>query len=318
MKRILRKRIEPEAARVDGLKFASFDLNLLRVFDALLATRSVSSAAARLGLSQPATSSALARLRKTIGDPLLVRNGNRMVATSLAEELRPRIARALADIEVALSSATRFDPLNSVRRFRVGANDYAALVLLAPLVKRLQQTAPHATLEVLPLSQSSPAELDTRELDLIIADRWHLREVRNLETLFQESFVSIARIDHPRLSQNPTLKEFLREGHALISAQGSVPGIVDYALEAQGHFRRVVLTVPHYLAAPIMVSQSDLIMTLPSRIVKLLSDTHALRTFAPPIAVSNFDIVMAFHSRSPSEPATRWLMDAVRAVSTAL
>jgi DNA-binding transcriptional LysR family regulator len=299
----------------DGVNLESFDLNLLRALDALLVARSVSGAARRLELSQPATSAALARLRDALHDPVLVRNGNQMVATPLAEELRPRIARILEDIGDALSTAAKFDPVTTERRFRIGANDYAALVLLVPLVQQLRHLAPRATLEILPCDRAPDIALVTRELDLVVADWWTVRGIRGLETLFHESFVSIARADHPRLSQRPTLEEFLDEDHALISTQGVSPGVLDAALEALGHTRRVALTVPHYLVAPIIVAHTDLIMTLPRRVADRFAGVHSLRTFPPPVALEGFNVVMALHPRSVVEPAIQWLMQITRAVA---
>jgi DNA-binding transcriptional LysR family regulator len=298
-----------------GVSLESFDLNLLRVLDALLSARSVSGAARRLELSQPATSAALARLRKVLGDPVLVRNGNRMVATPLAEELRPRVARILEDIGGAFSAAAKFDPATTERRFRIGANDYAALVLLAPLARRFRQLAPRATLEILHCDASPDSGLVTRELDLVVADRWSLRGVRDQETLFHESFVSIVRADHPRISRRPTLEKFLEEDHALISPQGVSPGVLDHALEARGRSRRVALTVPHYLVAPVIVAHTDLIMTLPRRVADYFTGAQGLRAFAPPVALQGFDVVMAFHPRSVTETPIQWLKQIMRAVA---
>ena len=299
----------------DGVSLEFFDLNLLRVLDALLVARSVSGAARRLELSQPATSAALSRLRKALHDPVLVRDGNRMVATPLAEQLRPRLSRILEDIGDALSAAAKFDSAKTERRFRIGANDYSALVLLAPLAEQLRQLAPRATLEILPLDRAPDSALVTRELDLVVADRWSVRGIRGLETLFHESFVSIARADHPRLSRQPTLEEFLDEAHALISTQGVSPGVLDSALESLGRTRRVALTVPHYLVAPIIVAHTDLIMTLPRRVANCLAGVHRLRTFAPPVALEGFDVVMASHPRSVAEQPIQWLKQVMRAVA---
>jgi DNA-binding transcriptional LysR family regulator len=289
------------------------------VLDALLVARSVSGAARRLDLSQPATSAALARLRQTLGDPLLVRSGNQMVATPLADELQHRITRVLEDIGLALHTAATFEPATTQRRFRIGANDYAALVLLVPLAERLRKLAPRATLEILPgdsvLNTGLDAALASRELDLIVADRWSLRGIRSTEPILRETFVSVARADHPRLSRRVTLEEFLAEDHALISPRGVVPGVLDHALEALGRTRRVALTVPHYLVAPVIVAHTDLIMTLPRRIGESFARAHHLRTFAPPVTLDGFDVVMAFHPRSVAEPPIQWLEGMMRAVA---
>jgi DNA-binding transcriptional LysR family regulator len=301
------------------MNLESFDLNLLRVLDALLVARSVSGAARRLDLSQPATSAALARLRHALADPLLVRSGNQMVTTPLAEELRPRVARVLEEIGQTLNAAATFDAATTRRRFRIGANDYTALVLLGPLVARLRQLAPHAILEILPcdgmLNAGVEAALATRELDVAITDRWSLRGIRTAEEIFQETFVSIARADHSRLGRRVTLDQFLAEDHALISPRGVAPGNLDHALEALGRSRRVALTVPHYVVAPMIVAHTDLIMTLPRRIAESFARAHRLRTFAPPVKLDGFDVVMAFHPRAHAEPQIQWLKSLIHAVA---
>jgi DNA-binding transcriptional LysR family regulator len=296
----------------------SFDLNLLRVLDALLAARSVSGAARRLDLSQPATSAALARLRSALDDPLLVREGNRMQPTPLADELRPRVVRILEEIGLALGAASEFDPATSRRRFRVGTNDYAALVLLAPLASRLRESAPGTTLEILPCDSLSETRLVSRDLDLVVGDRWTLSRIGHLETLFDESFVSIARADHPRLPRRVTLDAFLAEDHALISPQGVSPGALDHALEALGRTRRVALTVPHYLVAPMILAGTDLVMTLPRRIGERFARAHRLRTFRPPVDLEGFDVVMASHPRSVADPLIAWLKQMMRTTAATL
>ena len=302
------------AQRQQSVNLEQFDLNLLRVFDALLVTRSVSGAALRLGLSQPATSAALGRMRDALHDLILVRRGNRMQATALAEELHPRVERILGDISEALGATAKFEPATTTRRFRIGANDYASAALLAPLSQRLLASAPHAALEVFACDTAPELSLATRETDLIIADRWSVRGIRTVESLFHETFISIARVDHPRLSRRPTLEEFLAADHALLSPRGILPGVLDAALEKVGRARRVALTLPHYLAAPGIIAHTDLIMTLPRGVV-LHAGTAGLRTFAPPLATPGFDVVMAFHQRAWAEPAVEWLMQQVRAIA---
>jgi DNA-binding transcriptional LysR family regulator len=293
----------------------SFDFNLLRVLDALLAARSVSGAARRLHLSQPATSAALSRLRSVLRDPLLVRAGNLMLATPLAEELHPRVARILEGINEALTAAARFEPATTRRRFRVGANDYTTLVVLTRVAERLRHQAPHATLEILPLSDAPDVGLAMRELDLVVADRWTVRAVRNREILFQESFVCIAAARHPRLSSRPTLEQFLAEPHALIAPHGVTAGVVDSALEAFGRSRRVALTVPTYLVAPSIIAQTDLVMTLPRRIVDDFADRTRVRVFAPPVPIKGFDVAMASDPRSVADPPVVWVRGVIRDIA---
>src|SRR5262245_9382270 len=310
----------PDAMHDVGVDLRSFDLNLLRVLDALLITRSVSGAARRMNLSQPATSAALARLRQGLRDPLLVRTGNRMMPTPLAEELRHKVARVLEDVDSALGAVARFDPATTLRRFRIGANDYTSAVILAPLAARLQKLAPRAVLEIIPVEVATPElGLATRELDLVILHLPRLQAIRSVETLFHETFVSIARIDHPRLGRKKvSLQAFLAEGHVLIAFKGMTVGLVDHALEARGLSRRVAVTVPHYLVAPSIVAMSDLIMTVPRRVLAAMGDTRRLRVFPTPIAVEGFDIGMGFDLHSDADPAMVWLKSQVREVAASL
>jgi DNA-binding transcriptional LysR family regulator len=215
------------------MNLRTFDLNLLRVLDALLDEPQVSSAARRLNLSQPATSAALTRLRDAFADPLLVRVGNRMALTALAEELRPRVRRVVAEIEQTLAVPASFNPATSERSFRIAANDYAVTAVLSPLLEQLQRTAPRIAIEVLPFEDDFDRRLAQDKYDLAIRDRWSMRSWRHLETLFREDYVCIARRNHPRLSPKPTLDEFLPEYHVLIAPSGRAPGVVDKALERQ-------------------------------------------------------------------------------------
>jgi len=289
-----------------------FDLNLLRVLDALLDEPQVSIAARRLNLSQPATSAALARLRDALGDALLVRAGNRMLRTPLAEELRPRVRRLLAEIEQTLHAPAGFSPANYERSFRIAANDYAVAAVICPLLEHLQQKAPRANVEVLPFEDDFNRRLADDKYDLAVRDRWSMRSWQHLETLFKEEYVCIARRDHPRLSRRPTLEEFLTEGHVMISPSGRVPGVVDKALEQRKRKRRVAVTLPHFLAAPAIVARTDYVMTIARTVALQLAQIYKLRIFAPPMRLDGFEVVMAWHPRSEADAAVRWLREQVR------
>lgn len=292
-----------------------FDLNLLRAFDALIVTRGVSNAARRLGLSQPATSAALNRLRAAFGDPLLVRAGNRMLPTPLANELHQRIARILEDLSLALGAVSRFDPNSTRRRFRIGATDYTAQVVLPKVAATLRIEAPHSTLEIFPSDVGGGSSLITRELDLLIADRWQLREERSLDLLFAETFVSMAHCDHPRLPPVVDLDAFVAEDHALVSWNGTADGSVDAALRKLGRNRRVALTLPYFLAAANLVAHTDLIITVPRRIADGCAHDRRLRRFEPPLKLQGFDVVLATHSGDSADAPIAWLRGLVRQVA---
>ena len=282
------------------------------MLDALLDERQVSAAARRLGLSQPAVSSALARLRKALGDPLLIRAGNGMRLTPLALELQPRVRRALDDLGAALSAATTFDPRTTRRVFRIGADDYATVVLLAPLVARLRREAPHAGLEIWPFDEPFEERLAMRDWDLAVTDHWTLRGWPHCEVLLHETFTSVARRDHPRLGARVSLEDFLREEHALISRRGRTPGAVDGGLDSLSRRRRVTLTLPHYLAAGAVVARTELVITLPRRIAARVCETDGLRSFDTPVEVDGFEVAAAYHPRSAADPGIAWLRQLLR------
>lgn len=286
----------------------ALDLNLLKALDALLAGPGVSGAAQRLGLSQPATSAALARLRKALGDPLLVRRGNTMVRTARAEELGPRVSALLDEIARTFAPPDAFDPATSTRRVRVLANDYATLVVLTPLAARLRERAPGMVLEILPFDRRFDERFAAREADLAVGDRDSLRGYRHAQVLFTEHYLSLVRAGHPRLGRGRVaLDAFLAEDHALVSSRGRVPGVVDRPLAALGRSRRVVLTFPHFLVAPAVVARTDLVMTVPACIAHSFAESYALRLFEPPVEAAPFDVAFAWPARTAADPAMQWL-----------
>jgi DNA-binding transcriptional LysR family regulator len=289
-----------------------FDLNLLRALDALLTESHVSAAARRLNLSQPATSAALTRLRGALDDPILIRDGQRMLLTPLAEWIRPKVRSLLQEIELTLSEPAKFSATTSKRCFRILANDYAITVVLSPLLELLQRHAPNLTMEVLPLEDHFSERLAEGDYDLAVRDRWSLGAARHLERLFKEDFVCIARKDHPRLSKKPTLGEFLAEGHVLISPQGRVPGAVDAPLKRLKQKRRVAVTLPHFLAGPAIVARTDFVMTIAGRIARKYSELYSLRVFSPPLRVPGFEVAMAWPTRGEADPAIHWLRTQIR------
>ncbi|GGA58901.1 LysR family transcriptional regulator [Pelagibacterium lentulum] len=292
----------------------SFDLNLLPVLEALLSEEQVSRAARRLNLSQPATSAALARLRDAFDDPLLIRDGRGMVPSHLARQLQPRLAALIAEIESVITPQATFDPATTKRRFTIAANDYAVSAVLSRVVARLHETAPAASVEILPLEEHFSDRLAIADFDLAIRDDWSLRSLRNRETLFHEAYVCIARSDHPRLSPTPTIDEFLAEGHVLIAPRADTSGPVDAALARIGARRTIAVTTPHFLAAPAMVAETDYVMTIARRIAEQMAVYHRLRLFEPPVPVSGFDVAMAWPAQRQGDPAVDWLRQQIHDV----
>ena len=299
-------------AIIHSVNIRTFDLNLLRALEALIDESSVSAAAKRLHLSQPATSSALARLRDALGDPLLVRRGARMVRTPAAEALLPAVRRVLSDIESALRDRGAFDPSTSSRTFRIGVNDYAAAILLPALWGRLQRFAPRMQLEAVSLDHRIEERWSGLDLDLALSDRESLRAAESVETLFEEDHVCVARKDHPRLPARPRLKHYLAERHIRVAPHGRSSDAVEAALLGLGHRREVAMSVPHYLVAPMLALQSDLVLTTARHVALHAAQTMALRTFTPPFAIPRFPVAMAWSRQHDADDAQVWLREQLR------
>ncbi len=307
------------------MDLSDFDLNLLVVLHTLLTERSVSKTAQRLHQSQPATSAALNRLRKALNDPILVREGLRMVPTPRAEQLAEPLAAILAAIEQTLAAPLPFDPNTINRTFKVATNDYGTFVLLPMLMQRLGALAepsegivPKISLEIWEIAQDVEAALRRGDVDLAIADAWALRDCKCTETLFSETFTCLVRQNHPRIHTQLTLEDYIKENHALVSSRGRVLDNVDASLSEQNLQRHVGVTLPHVLAIPSVIASTDLIVTLASRIANRFATDYALKTFSPPVRLDSFEIAMAWSSRMDNNLAIQWLRHELREIGQAI
>ncbi len=289
-------------------KLRAVDLNLLVILDALLQEGSVSGAARRIPLSQPATSLALQRLRDLLGDPLLVRSGARMVATPQALALREPVARILRDIADTLTPET-FDPLQTRRVFRIHATDHVELSLLPEVLERLAREAPQARVATLAMDGGTLRSEAVRkgEIDLVLGYLQHPPEGFHLQTLFKERFVCISRKRHPALRRGLSLETFVAARHVLASPQGgNLWGPVDDALEKLKLQRFVAASVPRFAVIPGIVAASDLIATLPAGIAKRPEWHSIVEVHELPLKVPGFNVSMLWHARHHQSPGHRW------------
>lgn len=285
---------------------SSIDLNLLVVLRALLSERHVTRAAARVGLSQSATSHALARLRELLGDPLLVRSGRVLSLTPRALSLLPSLDRALAELERVVADEPRFDPRTARRSFSIGMADYLQALLMGPLLRRLAKRAPGVDLSVVVFpNQEELIEAGDLDLALTVAGR----EKRSLryEALFEDEFVCMVRRDHPQIRKRPSLEKYLAQRHVVVAPSGTPGSIVDDALAARGRERRVALRVTNFLIAPIVVSETDFVNTMPARLAHQLTKNYPLRLVPPPLELPRFRYCMCWHPRLDQDDAQRWL-----------
>jgi DNA-binding transcriptional LysR family regulator len=294
------------------------DLNLLVVLQALLAERSVTRAAERLALSQPAVSHALARLRRSFGDRLLVRTPHGMEPTPRANAMAEPLERALADLTRAVSSPGEFNLRRARRRFHVATDDYLELVLMPRLLARVWREAPGIDIRVHSVGARSGHDLAEGRIDFIVDPLEVLGQLPGAysQRILDERFVCIARAGHPALGRRLTAKAFASLSHALVAPAGRPGSIVDTALGKLGLRRRVAITIPHFIAAPAIIRETDAIATLPQRIAQTLSDGLAL--FEPPMVLPSFTIETVWHERNHNDPGHAWLRGCISEVARGL
>jgi LysR family transcriptional regulator, nod-box dependent transcriptional activator len=300
-----------------GLPLTSVDLNLLVALDALLAERSVTRAGARLSLTQPAMSHALARLRRQFDDELLVRSGREMVPTAFALTLREPLRDALAAVERTLAARPTFDPAVDERVFRVYANDYLTLVLLAPLLRELPHEAPGVRLEVTSQFTSFAELLQDEGLDLLISPgelpgSEHLPSVR----LFSDRFVLVGGPQAPGLQSGRVSRAAFAQMPYLVYRQGGATSFADAQMDARGIERRVALTVGSFVLVPHLLAGSALVTMLQERLLGTLD--HDLQVARPPVALEPIVERAYWHPRSEADPAHRWLRERLVAAARAL
>jgi len=305
----------------------TLDLNLLKVFDVVMAERSLTRAADILALTQPAVSNALRRLREALGDELLVRKGRTLEPTPRGQELWPAIRDTLQRLQAALTPSV-FDPATATTTFVLTMADATAAELMPPLVELIAVQAPDVSLRVVPLTTRDPRRmLDEGHADLAIGN--FPAVITNLTAraqsgeavsfvhhrLFQGDYVCVMRRGHP-LAQGPfTLKRYCAARHMLVSFSGRAYGFIDEALAALGHTRRVVLTVNQFFTAGKVVTHSDLLTVLPRHFVNVtgFADQLALREL--PFASPAIQVDALWHQRLSGSSAHAWLRTQVAALA---
>jgi len=285
------------------------DLNLLPVLVTLAEHRSVSAAARQLGMSQPAVSSALARLRASLADPLFVRTARGMEPTPRALALLPPTRTALGIVDSEIVPAQGFDPAISEKKITLALSDIGEMVFLPKILQRLQAEAPGMTVRsvTLPVAQLERG-LELGEIDLAIGYFPDLKGNNFFQQrLFSHGFVCLLRSAHPIKSAKLTAKQFMALGHAVVNAEGRSQEVFERFLQKQGIRRRVVLNTPHFMSLPAIVSQSDLVATVPLAVGVWFSSTARVRMARPPFPVPRFDLKQHWHRRCNADPQSRWL-----------
>jgi DNA-binding transcriptional LysR family regulator len=292
-----------------GMNLDALDLNLLRVLDALLTERHVTRAAKRLGLSQPAASHALARLREALGDPLFVRTPRGLVPTARASQLAAPLRSALTTLEHAVAGGAGFDPSTAKRTFHIATIDYGSFVVVPGLLERVQREAPGVDLWVRAVRDDPWEQLASGDADVVIGPLplTQARASTHARRLYEERFVCLARKGHPRLRKGLDLDTWASLPHVFVAPRGTPGGVVDEVLARHGRTRRVALAVPHFLVAPHVVAGSDMVLTIGARVAAAFVEMLPLKVFEPPVPIPGFEVNLAWHERNHHDPAQRWL-----------
>ncbi|BCS32253.1 LysR family transcriptional regulator [Luteitalea sp. TBR-22] len=284
------------------------DLSLLLTLDALLQESNVTRAARRLGLSTPAVSHALARLRERLADDLLVRTGRSMRLTPRGEELRPLVRNLVEDANRVLTTSQPFQPRTLARTFTITATDHALLVF-SPIVDGIVRAeAPGVTLRYLPSIVDDWVLLRDGTVDLSVCLPGAFPPEFRLSPLLTERFVCVGRAGHPALARRLTLEAWLALDHVVVAPLGR-QSVVDQVLAERGHERRIRLVVPYFAAALHLVAASDDVLTVSASAVEAVRARLPLDVVEAPVALPTYPVSLLWHPRLDNEPANAWLRD---------
>lgn len=294
------------------------DLNLLVYLDVLLRERNVTKSAAHLGITQPAMSNGLRRLRTLLDDPLLIRTSNGMVPTERALELQPQIRDVLANIERAIEPKRAFDASTAERVVRIMASDYAESTLIPTLLSRLAVEAPNITLDVLTPSDVSLEDVEQGRVDMLLNRFDEMPESFHQSTVWRDDFSCLLSVDNP-MNDNFDLENYLGGRHVWVSKTGMGASVgmnpqdskrlgwVDEALKVLGKERRIAVFTRHYLVAAMLSEQADLIATLPSQLARLQLNNPKVRSHKPPFDIPSFELKMAWSPLLQHNPYHQWI-----------
>ncbi len=290
----------------------NLDLNLLKVFDAIYRLRNLTDVARHVHLTQPAVSHALRRLRTTLGDPLFVRTVNGLEPTPRSEQMVDPIRQALRLIEDTVSSTDSFEPELCAREFRLLLSDLGELVFLPRLLSHLRAHTPGATALVVQASRTQyEALLRDRAADIAVGHLPNLPPTLKHRPLFRDDYVVLRAKSAARSSRKLTLAHYAQAAHVEVDPPGSLRRPVEIGLESVGMQRRVVLRVPHYFAVPSILLQTDLLVTVPRSVARNLRSAQDLQILDAPFPIAPLEVTMYWHARQDTDPAHRWLRQAM-------
>jgi DNA-binding transcriptional LysR family regulator len=290
------------------MEFNQFDLNLLKVFDALYTHRNASAAAVALGVTQPAVSNALRRLRDEVSDELFTRTPTGMAPTPFGDTLAAEVAPTLARLREGLARPDAFEAASSERRFTIAMSDVGEIVFLPKLIEALHTHAPKVTLTTV----SRPArnlklDMENGTVDLAVGFLPDLKANFYQQRMFSQRYVVMMREQHPLAAKPLTAQGFRHARHALVEAEGTGHGVVQTALQREGLEDAVALTLPHFLAVPMVIESSDLIVTVPEKLGQAFARVLKVQLAEHPLSIAPFQVNQYWHRRYHKDPANKWL-----------
>lgn len=300
---------------MNEMNLRRMDLNLLVALDVLLAHEEVGLAAEKMGISPSAMSHTLNRLREAFGDKLLIKGKGRMIKTPRAEALAEPLKKALLELQHAIRTEMGFEPQSCQSTFNIATNDYGDLILLPGLLSLTQREAPGASINASYFDpENSTTPLETGAVELALCHPLSKAAGIYQQVLFDDHFYCAIRQDHPGVNQMD-LETYLSLPHLQIAPRGETEGPVERALAKLGHQRRVALQMLNFNSAPMVLAQSDLVLTAPRRCIDEWAKIMPLSVFPCPFEMPSFSIAMLWHERFQSHPAHQWLRDRVRILS---
>lgn len=295
------------------MRFKGLDLNLLHAFDVLMEERSVSRAARRLNLSQPAMSAALARLRDYFRDELLVAHGKRMHPTVHAEGLVLGVKQALRDIDALLTSSSSFDPATSERIFRIVTSDYVTVALLVPLITRLAEEAPGIRLDLVLPGPGAVAQISEGKADLLITPDHYVADEHPAELLYEEDHVVVGWAENPIFARGLSARDFEAAGHVSVSVgSGRTPAFADRELELQARQRRIEVTCANFTSIPWLVCGTMRLALMQERLVAPVARQFPIAWAPVPFPLTPMREMMQHHRAREPDEGLRWLRERIR------
>ncbi|MBN9928636.1 LysR family transcriptional regulator [Pantoea agglomerans] len=284
-----------------------YDLNLLPVLLVMMEERNVTRAAERLGITQPALSNALNRLRETLNDPLFIRERYGMRPTPKAEQLAQVVGAALSSIDKVILGQQDFDPLNATRLFTLAPNSYVEFIMMPAIVARLRNCAPGIRLRLTPFGNDvTETGVISGNTDMVLGRIVEPPDNLVVQHLMNEGLACVIRADHPLVGEKLSAEQYEQLKHVNVLPPGRMRAGLYQALEQRGLRRQVAVSVTHFLAVPEMIAVTDYCATLPRLICQHLSRDQRLRIVPAPVDLGTFPVEMGWHARYRDDPAHRW------------